>query len=141
MTTPVVSKVVCYVTCGDELLVFTHVDYPMEVTGVQVPAGTLRHGENPLDAAVRELGEETGIVCSAEPTLLGTQEYDMRPSKNEIQFRHYYHFVYDGKMVDSWFTQEEHDGLLPPTKLRCFWIPLEDGHVLSAGRGALLSLI
>lgn len=38
----VVRKVVGYVVREDKLLVFTHDDIPLEVTGVQVPAGTMR---------------------------------------------------------------------------------------------------
>ena len=139
MNIPVVAKVVCYVTHADRLLVFTHVDYPVTVTGVQVPAGTVRHGEELMLAAVRELEEETGIVISQSPMLLGTQEYDMRPTKQEVQVRHYFHFIYEGDPTERWFSSEDHDGLAGATRLECFWIPLQDAHVLSAGRGEFLS--
>jgi len=47
-----VHKVVCYVLHDEHLLVFTHRDQPMTVTGVQVPAGTIESGESPERAAV-----------------------------------------------------------------------------------------
>ncbi|WP_210250507.1 NUDIX domain-containing protein [Arthrobacter yangruifuii] len=59
MVTPV-RKVVCYAVQQGHLLVFTHKDVPLEITGVQVPAGTIRPGEEAAAAAVRELHEETG---------------------------------------------------------------------------------
>lgn len=135
---PTVHKVVCYVTYESRLLVIKHVDYPLEITGIQVPAGTVRENEDVEVAAIRELFEETSIHGLARPVFLGTQEYDMWPSKNEIQYRHYFHFVYQGEKRERWLSQEEHDGEYEPTRFECFWIPLADGHVLSAGRGALL---
>lgn len=132
------NKVVCYVTHGEKLLVFRHLDYPLEITGVQVPAGTVCAGERVEHAATRELLEETGIAYAGTPVLLGCDEYDMRPTKNEIQVRHYFHFVIEEQVKHSWTSQEDHDGLHPPTRLECFWMPIRDGHVVTAGRGALL---
>lgn len=137
MQRPTIQKVVCYVTSADALLLIKHVDYPLEVTGVQVPAGTVHNGETPEEAAVRELFEETGIY-GPMPVYLGEQDYDMAPTKNEIQHRHYFHFKFIGKVRERWFSQEEHDGEKDATRFECFWIPLEHGQVLSAGRGALL---
>lgn len=57
----VVRKVVAYVVHEEQILVFTHDDVPIEVTGVQVPAGSIADGEAPSDAAVREVWEETGL--------------------------------------------------------------------------------
>ena len=45
------SKVLAYVTRGDELLVFRHRDFP--AAGLQVPAGAIEEGEDPQDAALR----------------------------------------------------------------------------------------
>ncbi|MGP5049571.1 NUDIX domain-containing protein [Glutamicibacter ardleyensis] len=55
---PIVKeKAVCYVVQDDHLLVFTHLQHPMHITGVQVPAGTIKPGETPNQAAERELFE------------------------------------------------------------------------------------
>ncbi|MCF2588516.1 NUDIX domain-containing protein [Brevibacterium antiquum] len=37
----------------------------MEITGVQIPAGSTGQGETPSDAAVREVWEETGLRVHA----------------------------------------------------------------------------
>lgn len=137
MQRPTIQKVVCYVTASDTLLVLKHIDYPLEETGLQVPAGTLKQGESPKETAIRELFEETGLHM-LEPVFLGEQIYDMAPSKNEIQHRHYFHFKFEGEVTPRWSSQEEHDGERAPTRFECFWIPLSHGQVLSAGRGALL---
>lgn len=45
-----VRKVLACITRGPDLLVFRHRDHPLEVVGVQVPAGTVRAGEPWPDA-------------------------------------------------------------------------------------------
>ncbi|WP_448257043.1 NUDIX domain-containing protein [Microbacterium aurum] len=49
-----VRKVVGYVVHDDQLLVFTHDGVPLDVAGVQVPAGTIEQSETPAAAVVRE---------------------------------------------------------------------------------------
>ncbi len=70
------QKVVCYVVHDDHLLVFTHDDVPLQLAGVQVPAGSIEPGEGPEHAAVREVFEETGLTASVV-RCLGTASYDM----------------------------------------------------------------
>src|SRR5690625_6103723 len=62
----VVRKVVGYVVREDKLLVFTHDDIPLEVTGVQVPAGTIEIDEAPEDAVLREVLEERSEEHTSE---------------------------------------------------------------------------
>jgi 8-oxo-dGTP pyrophosphatase MutT (NUDIX family) len=55
-----VAKSFVYLTRGrGDLLVLAHPDHPE--AGLQVPAGTIKKGETPEQAAARELVEETGI--------------------------------------------------------------------------------
>lgn len=84
-----VGKVVGYVVHGDRLLVFTHDGVPLDVAGVQVPAGTIERGEMPADAVVREVQEETGLPARVVRSL-GTQRYDVWPSKPEVHERHFF---------------------------------------------------
>jgi 8-oxo-dGTP pyrophosphatase MutT (NUDIX family) len=53
-------KVYAYITRGDQLLVFRHIDFPG--AGIQTPGGTIEEGEEPEDAVLREAVEETGLV-------------------------------------------------------------------------------
>lgn len=136
------EKVVCYVVHDGHLLVFTHDNVPMEVTGVQVPAGTIREGESADDAALRELAEETGLegeIVSA----LGAADYDVRPMREEICRRHFYLLSVRSVDVGERWTAGEDDPADggSPQSWTCFWIPLAQGHVLSAGLGALLHKI
>jgi 8-oxo-dGTP pyrophosphatase MutT (NUDIX family) len=53
-----IDKVVAYVTYDNQLLVFEQPDFPE--AGIQVPGGTIEHGETGKAAASRETLEETG---------------------------------------------------------------------------------
>ena len=54
-----------------EVLVFTHPESEGSGPSVQLPAGTVEEGEEPADAAVRELAEETGVTGAEVIALLG----------------------------------------------------------------------
>jgi ADP-ribose pyrophosphatase len=57
-----VAIVAC--TPEDKLVVVRQFRKPLEKTIVEIPAGKLEKGEDPLDSAKRELEEETGYQCS-----------------------------------------------------------------------------
>lgn len=134
-----VLKVIAYVTRGPELLVFRHRDTPIEHTGIQVPAGTVRPGEPLEDAVLREAVEESGLDGLRLLSYLGRCEYDARPARPELHERHIFHLAPPHDVPETWTWHELHDGLAPPTAFEFFWLPLLKGHVLAAGMGALLS--
>ena len=117
------------------LLVFVHRDLPLLRTGVQVPAGTVRDGEDPADAVLRETREETGYDCFAVCAALGTAEYRVG---TDTHLRHFFAVDPTEGLPECWDAAELHDGLRPPTPLTFLWIPVTDGHVLAAGLGARL---
>lgn len=135
----VVRKVVGYIVREDKLLVFTHDDIPLEVTGVQVPAGTIEADEAPQDAVVREVLEETGLATRIVSDL-GMEHYDARPTKHEIHERYFFQLApVDEEIPERWAAGEDNpsDGG-EPQRWTCFWIPLEQSQVLCAGFGARL---
>ncbi|BCB74535.1 NUDIX domain-containing protein [Phytohabitans flavus] len=132
------DKVLCYIVRDGRLLVFRHTDYSYEEAGIQVPAGSVRAGETPEDAALREAREEIGLKEFKVVGKLGEVEYDISPYRFEIQKRHVFHLELVESAPERWASQEDHDGEREPTHFECFWVPLEAAHILQSGQGALL---
>jgi len=137
----VVRKVVAYVVHRGRLLVFTHDDIPLEITGVQVPAGTLEEGESAAEAAVREVSEETGLKVRVVRDL-GVELYDVRPTKDEVHQRHFFQLApVEERVPERWQAGEEHPSDGAAQRWTCWWTPLENGHALSAGFGSRLGRV
>ncbi|MBO4160116.1 NUDIX hydrolase [Micromonospora antibiotica] len=134
----ITNKVLCYVVREGRLLVFRHTDFSYEEVGIQVPGGSLRPGEDPADAALREAREETGLTGFSVVRKLGEVEYDISPLRFEIQRRHIFELALHGTTPERWASQEDHDGEQEPTRFECFWIPLRAVHVLQSGQGVLV---
>jgi 8-oxo-dGTP pyrophosphatase MutT (NUDIX family) len=132
------DKAVCYIVRDGRLLVFRHSDYSSEEVGIQVPSGSVREGETPEAAALREAREETGLTEFTVIRKLGETEYDISPYRFEIQRRHVFLMELTGHAPERWASQEDHDGEQEPTRLECFWLRLEAAHILQSGQGALL---
>lgn len=143
MEKPIKRKVVVYVVRDDKLLVFRHRDFSYEEVGIQVPAGSIRDGEEAEAAALRELQEETGYDCFKiiDPRPLGMDRYDMTPCRSEVQERTFFLAVPTADLPDRWESEETHDGEGMPTRFECFWIPLTAAHVLQSGQGSMLHRI
>ncbi|MEU7570058.1 NUDIX domain-containing protein [Micromonospora sp. NPDC049240] len=134
----ITNKALCYVVREGRLLVFRHTDFSYEEVGIQVPGGSVRPGEDPAGAAVREAREETGLTGFAVVRKLGEIEYDISPLRFEIQRRHVFELALHGATPERWASQEDHDGEQEPNRFECFWIPLRAAHVLQSGQGALV---
>ncbi len=136
------QKVVCYIVRNGRLLVLRHLDQPWDASGIQVPAGSIRPGESPESAALREAAEETGLTTLRLVRKLGEVRYDMAPYRPEIQHRHVFELDIPDDAPERWTSREaDPDGGGEQPAFECYWIPLAQGHVLSAGQGALLGLL
>lgn len=136
------QKVIAYIVKNDRVLVIRHADLPLEQTGLQVPAGTIKSGEMPEQAVLRESYEETGLKNLRIVNYLGAGEYDMRPYADAIHVRHYFHLTSDNdKVPEKWEWQETHDGIGTPTRFELYWIDLEQSHVLAGGQAAFIGRI
>jgi 8-oxo-dGTP diphosphatase len=137
-----VQKVVAYITLGQNLLVFTHRDYPE--SGIQVPAGTVEAGEA-LDAAVlREAEEETGLKNLKLVRYLGAQDFDAEKAKipGEIHERHFFHLEAANPAPQKWrhweMTPSGEDKT--PVAFDLYWMGKKDAD-LFYDFGALLGKI
>jgi 8-oxo-dGTP diphosphatase len=118
------QKVYAYITRGDELLVFRHVDFPE--AGIQVPGGTLEAGEDPARGALREAREETGLDSLRLAGRLGEHEWRFADGRQETHLRHFYHLVSDKPMPETWQHYEMHpsDGTPGEFLFEFYWTPL-----------------
>lgn len=137
-----VEKAVGYVVRGEQLLVFTHDDVPLHRAGVQVPAGSVEPGETPAAAVLREVQEETGLETRIVRAL-GEAVYDVAPARWEVHHRHFFLLAPLAPATPQRWTAGEATPSEGGAAQRwtCWWLPLGDGHVLSAGFGALLGEI
>ena len=122
------SKVFAYITHGHRLLVFRHPAVPE--AGIQVPAGTIKAGEHPEAAVLREAFEETGIAGLTLSGLLGEQTQDRADfGRDEIPHRRFYHLCCTGSPPEMWKHEETDpaDGEPDPLLFEFFWAPLPDG--------------
>jgi 8-oxo-dGTP diphosphatase len=137
------EKVYAYITQGEHLLVFRHVDFPE--AGIQVPGGTVQPSEPPREAVLREAFEETGLAdleIEAElgETWPGMNGVGMPP---EVHHRHFFHLRAGSPPPSTW-QHEERDpaGGGSPILFEFFWIPVAGADtLLIAEMGALVHLI
>lgn len=141
MDSTVARKAVVYCIRDEHLLVFRHMDFPIEETGVQVPKGTIRDGETPRAAALRELSEETGKNTFTVLRFLGRDRFDMSPYQDEVQQRFFFEAIPTEALPDTWVAGEDHDGQQPRTRFRFFWLPLRSAHVLASGQSAMIGRV
>ena len=141
MTPRIVKKVFVYlVRDGSDLLLLSHSLHPE--AGLQVPAGTIMPGEDPRDAARRELVEETGLVDFEIKVLLGERIYDMRPfGKDELHHRYFFHAALTGEAPERWRHEEVH-AETGPIPLELFWWDLHGSPPdLIVGHGEVLGAL
>ncbi len=133
MDKAIATKVVVYCVDKGRLLVMRHPDFPPEQVGLQVPSGTVRAGEFPEGAALRELREETGHDGFVIGDHIGQDQFDISPYRYEIQHRHFFLARPTEPLPETWLAQEDHDGEQAPTRLEFFWLPLAQAQVLQSG--------
>lgn len=81
-----------------EVLAFAH-----PLAGKQFVKGTIEAGENPLDAAIRELREESGVHADGPLISLGTHSIG-----ESLQRWHFFEYV-SSELPDTWSHQTEDD--------------------------------
>lgn len=137
-----IEKVVAYITKDNDLLVFLHLDFPE--AGIQVPSGTVKDGETPIQATFREVFEETGLKNVEYVSYLGNELFDTSMiGKDEFHHRHYFHLRCTGDAQASWIHSEDDPSNEPGKSIffSFYWTSLENAPKLSGGLGKMLPLI
>ncbi|MDP9356129.1 MAG: NUDIX domain-containing protein [Chloroflexota bacterium] len=121
-------KAFAYITHGDRLLVFRHP--AVADAGIQVPAGSVREGETPNDAVMREAHEETGLSGLMLVRPLGEQQRDMSDfGLDEMHHRYFFHLRCTREPRSVWqhYERDPSDGSSAPILFEFFWARLPDG--------------
>ncbi|WP_237885751.1 aKG-HExxH-type peptide beta-hydroxylase [Pseudomonas sp. PGPR40] len=131
------QKSAIYATSKYGLLIFSHADHP-EV-GYQVPSGTIKPNEAPVEAAVREFEEETGLIVPVEKfQYRGEYYHDMRPFRVEVQRRHVFEVLIESPS-ETWNHWEMHPDIpgSTPTSFCFQWAPMSKRlpDLLAVGQG------
>jgi 8-oxo-dGTP pyrophosphatase MutT (NUDIX family) len=119
-----IEKVYAYITCGEMLLVFRHVDFPE--AGIQVPGGTMETGEDAAKAVLREVEEESGLTGMRVNAFMGNDVYLEAPNKKLV--RHFFHLIWSKDTMESWrhYEHTPSDGTPGPILFEFFWLPLDE---------------
>ena len=121
-----IQKSHAYLIRAASLLVFAHRDSPE--SGTQIPAGTIRVGERPEDAVMREVYEETGLHRVRLVGLMNCHDCDVDPSRvssgHQHQRRYAFHLVAPDDTPDAWLHWERGDGDRAPIAFEFSWVPL-----------------
>jgi 8-oxo-dGTP diphosphatase len=141
-----IRKAIAYITRHGstgtpELLVFEHRDYPE--AGTQVPAGTVKEGESPEEAVMREVEEETGLEeCRLVKKLM---VYDwLNPETGQINERHLFHVAAPHDTAEKWTWVETDGGRVPELEGYVFhfrWVRLDKPIELAGDQGDYLGVI
>jgi 8-oxo-dGTP pyrophosphatase MutT (NUDIX family) len=138
---PTRDKVAIYVFKPglDQFLTFVQPGYPE--AGRQIPAGTIEAGESPLEAASRELGEETGRDAGIPLFHFASTIYDMREYKPEIHHRSWFFGIAAAGVFPSGpWTHVERRGGRTEQVAEFSWTETSAREELIAGHGHLLPL-
>jgi 8-oxo-dGTP pyrophosphatase MutT (NUDIX family) len=119
---------------GPELLAFRH-----PVAGVQIPKGSVEPGEDPGDAVLRELAEESGISGARIVRGIGLHELEVETGPTEtgppeIQVWHTFLIAVDQELPDAWshhvLGSEVEAGLM----FDYFWLPIQHARAAFTSR-------
>lgn len=118
-------RVFTYITRDDQLLVLKHPD-PRYVDP-QIPGGTVKEGERPAVAALREAQEETGLGSLYLVRLLGSFERCLADiGRDETIMAWFFHLATKERTPNAWRHMEEDpsegDG---PIEFELYWAPLD----------------
>ena len=140
-------RVACYVTRatekGQELLVFDHHpddDNPDNPSGTQIPAGTMLPFEGLVEAAVREVEEETGVTELTYVEQVGAIELGLDDDGGP-SMTNFVHLEASSDGESTWEHTVTGDGVDARMVFLCRWEPLPLGFDLAGDQGKFLDAV
>ena len=139
------QRVACYVTrtteTGEELLVFDHRDdTPDDPSGTQIPAGGMLPFEALVDAAAREIEEETGLAETSFVEQVGFVELGL-DEPGGPSMTTYVHLTTPSDGPNAWEHTVGGGGEDGGMVFLCRWEPLPLAFDLAADQGQFLDVV
>lgn len=134
-----VRKAYGYVTRVKEekvqVLVFQH---PIAEAGIQIPKGTVEDQEDPYDAVIREIKEETGLKEFKVASLIAK---DFWENDDGTIHERYFYKINVKNVEDEWTYHPTGGGSEDGLIFRYFWISYKEQVNLIRGHGDYLNRI
>ncbi|ANE46316.1 hypothetical protein SY83_08535 [Paenibacillus swuensis] len=115
-----------------EVLILKH---PEAGNGFQIPKGTVNAGENPEEAVLREMAEETGLSGLKIHSLIGFDQWT--DSEGQEQDRYFFHIPIEEER-NEWYHLPTGGGKEAGQVFVYFWITRKDEIHLAEGHGDYL---
>lgn len=100
-----------------KILLVKQVRQAIDLETIEIPAGKLEYGEDPLECGMRELNEETGYACSSMRLI---QSFYTTPGFCDEKL--WIYEAIDPIEAKEHLPQDEDEGL------HSFWLPLEEAY-------------
>ena len=131
------KRVYLYIAKNHDLLVLRHIDFPQ--LGLQIPGGTVESNEAPVDAAMREAIEETGLEELGTPEFLGVTVVQSLRRDEDLLEAWFYRIEASGKMPEVWLHTELHaTGESGEVRFELSWIPISKASELLSDTDCLM---
>ncbi|MEH6468213.1 MAG: NUDIX domain-containing protein [Porticoccus sp.] len=132
------NRVFTYITKQEQLLVLDHVDH--SYLEPQIPGGTIKNGELPEVAAIREAKEETGLTQIEVVRFLGSFERDLSEiGRNETIKAWFFHLCTSQSTEPRWRHFEmDSSEVSGPIEFELYWVPINNLPTLGGIDDAML---
>ena len=130
-----IQKVLAYILQEEKILTFRHRDYPE--AGLQVPAGTIDPGENPEEAVLREVAEESGLRGLQIQKKLGVFPY-FHKHKKEWHERHVFILVSEKILPEAWTHRVSSGSDDKGVVFEYEWLKKSEKYLLESDQGGYL---
>ena len=100
------KRVYLYIVKNSDILVLRRTDFPD--LGLQIPGGTVKPDEMPIDAAARDAIEETGLAELGTSVILGATVVPSLRSDEDLLEAWFYRIDVKGQVPEVWLHTEYH---------------------------------
>ena len=120
------QRVFTYITKQDQLLILDRAE--AKYTLPQIPGGTIKLGELPEFAALREAEEETGLESLVLVRLLGSFEKNLLDiGRDETIIAWFFHLRTNEPTPPSWeHCESDPSEGVGPIEFQLYWVPISN---------------